>query len=139
MTHWKGDNEMLCAMKCLTDKLNSTSNCRSWEHLPICHWTLPNLNETGFFFFFSQDNISTINHYLSFAECFFQRVKVNTSQAEAKEPVPNKAPPQPNQLTMLALVLLDPDMSCLCFCKQCRSRSVGFFRSQLIWICTVCH
>ena len=28
-------------------------------------------------------------------------------------------------------------MSCLC--KQCRSRSVGFFRSQLIWIYTVCH
>ena len=24
-------------------------------------------------------------------------------------------------------------------CKQCRSRSVGFWRSQLIWICTVCH
>ena len=23
------------------------------------------------------------------------------------------------------------------FCKQCRSRSVGFWRSQLIWICTV--
>ena len=23
-------------------------------------------------------------------------------------------------------------------CKQCRSRSVGIFRSQLIWICTVC-
>ena len=37
----------------------------------------------------------------------------------------------------LALVLLNPDMSCLC--KQCRSRSVGFWRSQLIWICTVCH
>ena len=30
-----------------------------------------------------------------------------------------------------------PDIPCLC--KQCRSRSVGFFRSQLIWICTVCH
>ena len=29
------------------------------------------------------------------------------------------------------------DMPCLS--KQCRSRSVGFFRSQLIWICTVCH
>ena len=28
-------------------------------------------------------------------------------------------------------------MSCLC--KQCRSRSVGFFKIQLIWICTVCH
>ena len=28
-------------------------------------------------------------------------------------------------------------MSCLC--KHCRSRSVGFFRSQLIWICTVYH
>ena len=25
-----------------------------------------------------------------------------------------------------------------CLCKQCRSRSVGFFRSQQIWICTVC-
>ena len=37
----------------------------------------------------------------------------------------------------LTLVRLNPDMSCLC--KQCRFRSVGFFRSQLIWICTVCH
>ena len=35
------------------------------------------------------------------------------------------------------LALQNPDMSCLC--KQCRSRSVGFWRSQLIWICTVCH
>ena len=26
-----------------------------------------------------------------------------------------------------------------CLCKQCRARSVGFWRSQLIWICTVCH
>ena len=26
-----------------------------------------------------------------------------------------------------------------CFCKQCRSRSVGFWRSQLIWICSVCQ
>ena len=31
----------------------------------------------------------------------------------------------------------EPDMSCLC--KQCRSRSVGFWRSKLIWIYTVCH
>ena len=37
----------------------------------------------------------------------------------------------------LTLVLLSPDMPCLY--KQCRSRSVGFFRSQLIWICTVCY
>ena len=37
----------------------------------------------------------------------------------------------------LTLVLLNPDIPCLC--KQCRSRSVGFSRSQLIWICTVCH
>ena len=35
------------------------------------------------------------------------------------------------------LVMLSPDIPCLC--KQCISRSVGFFRSQLIWICTVCH
>ena len=38
---------------------------------------------------------------------------------------------------ILTLVLLKPDMPCLC--KQCRSRSVGFSRSQLIWICTVWH
>ena len=38
---------------------------------------------------------------------------------------------------LLILVLLNLDISCLC--KQCRSRSVGFWRSQLIWICTVCH
>ena len=38
---------------------------------------------------------------------------------------------------ILTLVMLNPDISCLC--KQCRSRSVGFWRSQLIWICTVCH
>ena len=37
----------------------------------------------------------------------------------------------------LTLVLLNPDIPCLC--KQCSSRSVGFWRSQLIWICTVCH
>ena len=33
--------------------------------------------------------------------------------------------------------LLNSDMPCLC--KQCRSSSFGFFRSQLIWICTVWH
>ena len=44
-----------------------------------------------------------------------------------------------NQMStsVLTLVLLNPDI--LCLCKQCRSRSVGFWRSQLIWICTVCH
>ena len=37
-------------------------------------------------------------------------------------------------IEQLTLVLLFPDMPCLC--KWCRSRSVGL---QLIWICTVCH
>ena len=37
----------------------------------------------------------------------------------------------------LTLVLLSLDMSCPC--EQCRSRSVGFWRIQMIWICTVCH
>ena len=41
------------------------------------------------------------------------------------------------RLNSSTLVLLNPDIPCLC--KQCRSRSVGFWRSQLIWICTVCH
>ena len=35
------------------------------------------------------------------------------------------------------LILLTSDIPCLC--KQCRARSVGFWRRQLIWICTVCH
>ena len=39
--------------------------------------------------------------------------------------------------SVLTIVLLNPDVPCLC--KQCRSRSVGFWRTQLIWICTVCH
>ena len=34
--------------------------------------------------------------------------------------------------SILTLVMLNLDMHCLC--KQCRSRSVGFWRSQLIWI-----
>ena len=38
---------------------------------------------------------------------------------------------------ILTLVLLNPDIFCLC--KQCRSRSVGFWRSQPIWICSVYH
>ena len=42
-----------------------------------------------------------------------------------------------HDLWLLTLVLLNPDMPWLC--KQCRSRSVGFWRSQLIWIYTVCH
>ena len=33
--------------------------------------------------------------------------------------------------------LAEHDMPCLR--KQCRSRSAGFWRSQLIWICTVCQ
>ena len=35
---------------------------------------------------------------------------------------------------VLTLVLMNPDIPCLC--TQCRSRSNGFWRSQLIWICT---
>ena len=38
---------------------------------------------------------------------------------------------------ILTLVLLNLGIPCLC--KQCRSKSVSFWRSQLIWICTVCH
>ena len=36
---------------------------------------------------------------------------------------------------VVTLFLMNQDM--LCLCKQYRSRSVGFWRSQLIWICTV--
>ena len=40
-----------------------------------------------------------------------------------------------NSEDLLTLVLLNLDIPCLC--KQCRSRSVGFWRSQLIWIYTL--
>ena len=39
-----------------------------------------------------------------------------------------------NQITWSKLLILIHILNS----KQCRSRSVGFFRSQLIWICTVC-
>ena len=38
---------------------------------------------------------------------------------------------------VFTLVLLNPDM--LFLSKQCRSRSVGFWRGHLIWLCTICH
>ena len=41
------------------------------------------------------------------------------------------------QSPLLNPSLAEHDMPCLS--KQCRSRSVGFWRSQLIWICTDCH
>ena len=44
---------------------------------------------------------------------------------------------KPHEKEFLTLVLLNPDIPYLC--KQCRSWSDGFWRSQLIWICTVCH
>ena len=40
-----------------------------------------------------------------------------------------------NKWVELTLVLLNPDIPCLC--KQSTSRSADFWRSQLIWICTV--
>ena len=40
-----------------------------------------------------------------------------------------------NNKFIFTLVLLNLDI--LGLCKQCRSGSVGFWRSQLIWICTV--
>ena len=43
----------------------------------------------------------------------------------------------PVHILFLTFVLSNPDMPCLC--KRCRSKSVGFWRSQLIWIYTVCH
>ena len=36
-------------------------------------------------------------------------------------------------MEIFTLVLLNLD------CKQCKSTSVGFWRSQQIWVCTLCH
>ena len=62
------------------------------------------------------------------------RIQLMTEVLHFTEPIIITFPSSPYDLT---LVLLNPDI--LCICKQCRSRSVGFLRSQLIWICTVCH
>ena len=47
-----------------------------------------------------------------------------------------------NRMASAGILIFNPSLvehDMLCLNKQCRSRSVGFFRSQLIWICTVCH
>ena len=44
--------------------------------------------------------------------------------------------------TFLRRIIFNPSLAkhdIPCLNKQCRSISIGFFRSQLIWICTVCH
>ena len=41
--------------------------------------------------------------------------------------------------TTICVSIISPCPAEPSFCKQCRSRSVGFWRSQMIWICTVCH
>ena len=47
--------------------------------------------------------------------------------------------PAVTMLTKRHVKFWDVAVEMTCFCKQCRSRSVGFWRSQLIWIFTVCH
>ena len=49
--------------------------------------------------------------------------------SEEKELAPHKRSVNPS--------LDEHNMPCLS--KQCRSRSADFWRSQIIWICTVCH
>ena len=65
--------------------------------------------------------------------CFLGEISAENFTQRAKHYTKAKCMP----VCLLTLVLLNPDI--LFFCKQCRSRSVGFFRSQLIRICTVCH
>ena len=71
----------------------------------------------------------TTNHTTSLVHCIrFYNDRVRTYQNDISAGL---------ETYILTLVLLNPDI--LCLCKQYRSRSVGFWRSQLIWICTVCH
>ena len=63
----------------------------------------------------------------------------NSLSGQRRQLSPSLIPAYSRQVTCklcyLTLILLNPDIPCLY--KQCRSRSVGFFRSRLIWICTV--
>ena len=93
--------------------------------------------ETGTVFTFSISELSRDKHIVPFVYTCILVVYFNMIQT----PYPYTHLTQfywmKEKFYTLTLVLLNQDMSCLC--KQCRSRSVGFFRSQLIWICTVCH
>ena len=71
----------------------------------------------------------------------FERISFLEKQ-HRRDCLPRKAvlrelPPLKMYPVHLTLVQLNPDMPCLC--KQCRSRSVGFWRNQLICIYTICH
>ena len=60
------------------------------------------------------------------------KTKLNVKQVLPKFKLQKLEHVQLGKFTHLNLALLNLD-------RQCRSRSVGFWRSQLIWICTVCH
>ena len=75
---------------------------------------------------FLQD-LSDVSSWLDIKEKDVESsVAIATSEKEARRRL------KEHEVRILTLVLLNPDIPCLC--KHCRSRSVGLFR-----ICTVCN
>ena len=72
----------------------------------------------------NQDNRSPFTSSLDSADCII------------------KKPPMRQRVYLYAFCIRNPslaDYDVHWLSKQRRSRSIGFWRSQLIWICTVCH
>ena len=102
---------------------------------------------TAFTFYISPDNwkktaSAVINIALIYPDIFLTRMYIVRKFSVYlwnfyKHPSSSDHAPFYLFIFLLTLVLMNLHKHCLC--KQCRSRSVGFWRSQLIWICTVCY
>ena len=87
-------------------------------------WAFLNKSEDTVSLLTSQSMLHTF--FIAMTSEYLTLLLLNTTCADlAKSVDPARKLPKPTDLP--------------CLCKQCRSRSVGFGRSQLIWICTVCH
>ena len=105
---------LICAIKhCLKPESQMTKNL---AFIMLIEKSVVNKTK-GYFYYMICGYIQTLSELQFVLQmttpseyCFVQLIRLNPSLAEHDKP---------------------------CLSKQCRSRSVGFCRSQLIWICTV--
>ena len=107
--------------KTSTNKHQSSETDREYSHHPIRGPThRPAVKE--------ESNVMNYN---------WVNISLQTAHAVTYFPATSDNPSKPLRETDINPSRAEHDIPCLS--KQCRSRSVGFFRSQLIWICTVYH
>ena len=157
MLWYNNETEWLCRINsfitCLANELPEAWNRNNWNLLLtiLNHYhSLGKLQQTThcYFPYFSQKigfDISCKlgdNLHKMLNSIFWKRNKKNISKCSLLKFLSsmrnvNKLPYAWNKNYQYWNLLLNLDMPCLS--KQCRSRSAGFFRSQLIWIYTVYH